>query len=161
MDSKCIAQRKWVKLRSRSKKCYFHSPLELFWLTMTSQIEILIQAKLLHCTKTNNLRATYFNGDFKCVCNNNLARILSILSSTDHHFWNEVIAIGVSTIWNWNNNKIIANWRKVNKFIKNYPNLLKSVSPEPGVRSRFKIVQSHGVNLKNDTVSKKLSFSTF
>ena len=34
-----FVQRERVKLLSRPKKCYFHSPLELFWLTMTSQIE--------------------------------------------------------------------------------------------------------------------------
>ena len=43
IDSKCIcqrsffAQRERVKLLSSPKKSYFHSPLELFWLTMTSQ----------------------------------------------------------------------------------------------------------------------------
>ena len=34
-----FAQRERVKLLSCPKKCYFHSPLELFCLTMTSQIE--------------------------------------------------------------------------------------------------------------------------
>ena len=36
----CIfVQREWVKLWSCPKKCYFHSPLELFWLIVMSQIE--------------------------------------------------------------------------------------------------------------------------
>ena len=34
-----FAEREQVKLYPRPKKCYFHSPLELFWLTMPSQIE--------------------------------------------------------------------------------------------------------------------------
>ena len=34
-----FAQRERVKLLSSPKKCYFHSPLYVFWLTMTSKIE--------------------------------------------------------------------------------------------------------------------------
>ena len=36
-----FAQREQVKLLSRPKKCHFHSPLYLFWLTMMSQTESL------------------------------------------------------------------------------------------------------------------------
>ena len=39
-----FAQREQVKLLSRPKKCHFHSPLYLFWLTMTSQTESLRSA---------------------------------------------------------------------------------------------------------------------
>ena len=34
-----LAQRERVKLLSHPKKCYFHSPLVIVWLTMTSPIE--------------------------------------------------------------------------------------------------------------------------
>ena len=50
----CIfAQRERVKLLSHPKKCYFHSPLEPFWLTMTSLTESFNTANTLHCMKMN------------------------------------------------------------------------------------------------------------
>ena len=57
--SKCIcpkmffAQRERVKFQSCPKKCYFHSPLEQFWLTVTSSAESWTITILLHCMKTN------------------------------------------------------------------------------------------------------------
>ena len=39
------AQRVQVKLLPRLEKCYFHLPLELFWLTMMSQIESTISTQ--------------------------------------------------------------------------------------------------------------------
>ena len=49
---RCIfAQRERVKYSPRPKKCRFPSPLEPFWLTMTSQIESSNATNILHCTK--------------------------------------------------------------------------------------------------------------
>ena len=46
-----FTQRERVKLLSRPKKCYFHSPLYGFWLTMISQIKSIWLTNILRCTK--------------------------------------------------------------------------------------------------------------
>ena len=71
-----FAQRVWVKSYSRPKKCYFLSPLEPFWLTMTSPAESWTSTIILHCTKmTKNkekqVKEDYFYWDlnmFKDAC---------------------------------------------------------------------------------------------
>ena len=57
-------QREQVKLLSRPKKCSFHSPLYVFWLTMTSHIESIRSTNIFHCTKREHLRVNQVNGDY-------------------------------------------------------------------------------------------------
>ena len=53
-------EKRKYNLLSRPKKCYFHSPLYRFWLTMKA----LDWVNILHCTKTRNLSVNQVNGDY-------------------------------------------------------------------------------------------------